>query len=110
MPRIVSTVHDPIALARTCRQLGLPPPAERSAQLDEAVFGWVVRLPGLRFPIVCDTLTGLIAYHPVDNAHDRFARIARFVLNYYDLRAQWRRDGEATASDGRLPVRAKKGT
>jgi hypothetical protein len=110
MPRIVSTVHDPIALARTCRRLGLPPPVERSVQLDAVVFGWVVRLPGLRFPIVCDTLTGLIAYHPVDNAPDRYTRIMHLILDYYDLRAQWRCDGETTASNGRRPVRAKQGT
>ncbi len=99
MPRISTTVHDAVALAATCRQLGLPPPLERAAHLDaEEVFGWVVRLPAVRFPVVCDTLTGLIAYHSFDNAHDRFAAILRFIHRYYDVRAKRRRAGNQTAS------------
>ncbi len=103
MPRIVTTAHDPFALAATCQRLGPPPPVERAVQLDEEVFGWVVRLPGLRFPIVCDTLTGLIAYHPLDNARDRYARIMRFVERFYDLRAALRR-GKHSATRNGCPV------
>jgi hypothetical protein len=91
---IVTTVHDPVALAVTCQRLGLPPPTEGTIQLDaEEVSGWIVRLPGVRHPIVCNILTGLVAYHSVDNAHDRIARIARFVLRYYDVRHQLSRAG-----------------
>jgi hypothetical protein len=92
MPRIVTTVHDPVALAATCRRLSLDPPTQRAVQLDaEEVSGWVVHLPGLIFPIVCDTLSGLIAYHARDNAFHRYARIMRFLERYYHLRAQLRR-------------------
>jgi hypothetical protein len=52
------------------------------------VFGWVVRLPGLRHPVACDTLTGLVAYHPADNAHDRFAHLIQFVHRCYDVQAE----------------------
>jgi hypothetical protein len=91
MPRVVTTVHDPAALAATCARLGLPPPVERAVRLDaEEVFGWVVRLGGLWHPVVCDTLTGLIAYHPQDNAFDRYAHLMRFVERYYDLRPRLR--------------------
>jgi hypothetical protein len=81
MPRIVTTVHDPVALAATCRRFGLSPPAEHSAQLDAEVFGWVVRLPGLRFPLVCDTLTGLIAYHGNRTSNRWKTKELREVLN-----------------------------
>jgi hypothetical protein len=92
MPRIVTTVHDPVALATTCRRLGLARPVEQAVQLDaEEVFGWVVRLPGLRYPVVCDTLTGLVAYHPLDNAHHRYLQIMRFIHRYYDVQAGLRR-------------------
>jgi hypothetical protein len=88
MPRIVTTVHDPAALAATCRRLGLPPPEEGGVRLDaEEVFGQVVRLTGLHGPLVCDTLTGLVAYHPYDNAFAPYHRIMRFILRYYDIRA-----------------------
>jgi hypothetical protein len=61
----------------------------------------VVRLGGLRHPVVCDTLTGLIAYHALDNAFDRYAHVMRFVECYNDLRPRLRR------SEGRTihPVR-----
>jgi hypothetical protein len=85
MPRIVTTLHDPFALAVTCRQLGLAPPVERAVRLNrEEVFGWVVRLPGLHGPLVCDTLTGLIAYDPRDNLHDRYVRAIDFIRRCYD--------------------------
>jgi hypothetical protein len=106
MPRIVTTVHDPVALAVTCRRLGLSPPIERTALLDEEVFGWVVRLSGLRFPIVCDTLSGLIAYHPVDNAYGRYAHIMRCVERYYDIRAELLRD-HRDARNGNPTIRTR---
>lgn len=84
MPYIVTSVHDPLALAATCRRFNLAPPAQGCIQLnDQEVTGWVVRLPGVRFPIVCNTLTGLIAYHPIDNAFGRYARLMKFVQRYY---------------------------
>jgi hypothetical protein len=93
MPRVITTVHNPAALAATCRALGLDPPVERAVRLDaDEVFGWVVPLRGLRFPIVCDTLTGLIAYHPLDNAFARYAHLMRFILRVYDFQARLRRE------------------
>jgi hypothetical protein len=93
MPRVVTDVHDSLALAALCDLLDLPPPVERSLWLNgEEVFGWVVRLKGLRYPVVCDTLTGLIAYHPQDNAFDRYAHLMRLIERYYDLRPKLQRD------------------
>src|SRR5262245_4699960 len=109
MPWIVTSVHDPVALAATCARLGLAPPVERAVPLDGAeVFGWVVRLPGVRFPIVCATLTGLVAYHRLDNAHDRYAQIMSFVHRYYDVRAKLRQGDRGTATRKRrrpVPMR-----
>jgi hypothetical protein len=98
MPRVVTTLHDPAALAAACRRLGLIPPAERAARLGgEEVFGWVVRLPGLRFPVVCDTLTGLVTYHAADNTHARYAHLMRFVRHCYDAQAERRQGNPAAA-------------
>jgi len=91
MPCIITTVHDPLALAATCRRLNLPPPQEGCAHLDDReASGWIVRLAGVRYPIVCDTLTGLIAYHPADNAFGPYARIMRFVYRVYAVQAERR--------------------
>ena len=98
MPRIVTTVHDPAALAATCRRLGLHPPEEGRVRLDaEEVFGWVVRLTGLHGPLVFNTLTGLVAYHPRDNAFAPYARIMRCILRYYDICAALRRGNTSAA-------------
>jgi hypothetical protein len=52
MPRVVTSMHDPSALAVLCDRLGLAPPVERSVWLDtEEVFGWVVLL-GDRGPAI----------------------------------------------------------
>src|SRR5262245_54185695 len=85
---VVTSIHDPTALAETCRQLGLPPPTRGSRRLgNQELSGWVIRLSGL-CPILCDTLSGLVLYQPLDNAHHRYARLMRFVERYYDVRAQ----------------------
>src|SRR5579871_613975 len=97
MPYIVTTVHDPAALAETCRRVGLPRPEEVSLHLDQLeASGWIVHLSGLHAPIVFDTLTGLVAYHPRDNAFVPFSRVMRFVLRYYDVRAKLRRPEQRT--------------
>jgi hypothetical protein len=98
MPRIVTSMHDRDALAATCRELGLSPPRQGSVTLEAgAVAGLVLHLPGVRFPIVCDLLTGLVAYHPLDNAFDRYERIVRSICCYYAVHARLRRSHSETA-------------
>lgn len=94
MPSIVTSIHDPLALLTACRQFGVPAPYEGSFLFDgRQVPGWVIRLRGVNLPIVCDTLTGLIAYHPRDNAFVPYQRIMRFVQAYYAVRHQLRQRG-----------------
>jgi hypothetical protein len=47
-----------------------------------------VPLRGLRYPIVCNTLAGLIAYHALDNAFGRYALLMRFLFRCYDVQPQ----------------------
>jgi hypothetical protein len=91
MPYVVTTLHDPHAVAAACRAQGLAAPREgtvRHAGLE--AFGWVVRLPGLRWPVAFDTLRGLVAYHPHDNAFFPYARLMHFVHRCYDSQARLR--------------------
>src|SRR4051812_18357271 len=91
---VVTTVHDPAALTATCRRLGLPPPVESSHRYgDREASGWVVRLPGLHSPVVCDTLRGLVAYDAHDNVPGRYGRLMHLIHRYDDVRAQRQRDG-----------------
>ena len=94
MPSIVTSIHDASALLATCRRQRMPAPYEGCIQLDgREVSGWVIRLRGVNLPIVCDTLTGLVAYHPRDNAFVPYQRIMRFVHAYYAIRHQLRQRG-----------------
>lgn len=102
MSSIITSIHDPAALAFTCRQLHLPPPENGSLVLnDREVHGWIVVVPGVRHPIVCNLQTGLIAYHPADNGFSRYARIMRFIYRYYEERARLRRHRPVMARKSR---------
>jgi hypothetical protein len=116
MPCIVTTIHNPNALATICRRLSFPAPTEGTVQLGtREVSGWLVRLPGVLYPIVCDTLSGLIAYHPSDNCFGRYARIMRFVHCYYAIHAEIRQlerhtgKGQTAHRMHRRPVLARQG-
>jgi hypothetical protein len=86
---IVTTVHDPIALAATCQCLGLRRPEQGCVHLaGKEASGWILHLPSLYAPLVFDTLTGLVFYHPRDNAFAPYACIMRFIRRYYDVRAK----------------------
>ena len=83
MPVIVTTMHDAAALRATCHRLSLDPPTEGSVWLgNRELFGWLVHLPGMYAPLVCDTLTGLVAYHHRDNEFRVYAHIMRFVHRF----------------------------
>jgi hypothetical protein len=92
MPRVVTAVHDPVALATLCELLGLPPLVGRVTRLNAGeVFAWVIRLGAGRHPVVCGTLTGLIACRPHGNAFGRYAHLMHFIERYYGLRPGLRR-------------------
>jgi hypothetical protein len=92
MPYVVTTLHDPRAVAAACRAQGLAAPREAGVRYPGLeAFGWVVRLPGLRWPVTCDTLRGLVGYHPQDNAFFPYARLMRFLYRCYDCQARLRR-------------------
>jgi hypothetical protein len=91
MPVFVTNIHDPNALDATCRRFGLPPPRYATSDHEhQRPAGWLVHVPGTLSPIVCNTLTGFVAYHIEDNVFSRYARIMRFIHLYYAVRHQRR--------------------
>jgi hypothetical protein len=89
MAYLVSNVHDPIALAAACEKRALPRPVESTVQIDgEEVFGWVVQIPGLSYPVVFNTLSGRISHHRLDGVRTRFAHLRDFLACYGRVRAQ----------------------
>lgn len=108
MPVIVSTMHDAQALFATCQRLGLQRPQQDTVWVgDREIFGWLVGVPGLNAPIICDLLTGLIAYHPRDNAFHRYRHIMHFVRRYYAVRAELRSPSRRTPCQLQFPRRRR---
>ena len=67
MPQIQTDVRDAEALRAACRQLGLPEPVLGAFPVGSAVAsGFAVRLPGWRYPVVCQLDTGLVQF---ENSH-----------------------------------------
>src|ERR1700685_3430590 len=97
MPRIITSLHDPIAITATCKRLPQSPPEEGILCLDDReAFGWIVHLPKPRFPITCNTLTAIIAYHLRDNRFGPNGHIIRFIYRCYGTQALRRRASAST--------------
>ena len=61
--KVTTQVKDAVAVAAACRRLGLAEPAVETVKLfTSEASGLAVRLPGWRFPILCDLASGLLQY------------------------------------------------
>ena len=67
---IQTEVRDPVAIRAACDRLALPPPVYGETQLYQGSrIGWAVQLPRWKYPAVCDTNTGEVAF---DNFEERW--------------------------------------
>jgi hypothetical protein len=106
---IRTEVRDPAAVAAACSRLGLPEPVAGTARLfsGEAT-GLLVRLPGWRYPLVCDTAAGEVRFDDYGGAWGRREELDRFLQRYAVEKAalEARRRGHAVAEqllpDGRI--------
>jgi hypothetical protein len=80
---IQTLVHDPAAVAAACQRLDLAPPRQGTARLYSGeAEGLLVQLPGWRYPVVIDTLSGAVRY---DNFAQRWGEqrhLDRFLQIY----------------------------
>ncbi len=68
---IQTEVRDPVAVRSACERLKLPQPTHGTFTLfTSTATGLGVQLPEWRYPVVCDTTTGQLAY---DNFGGRWA-------------------------------------
>jgi hypothetical protein len=113
---ITAQVHDPFAVAAACRRLGLAEPAQGTARLysGEAT-GLLVQLPGWQYPVVIDTLTGVIGYDNYGGCWGDPAQLGRFLQAYLVARAksEARRKSYAVSEqsfpDGRIKLTLTEG-
>lgn len=108
---IKTQVRDPLAVKSACARLQLPDPVHRKVRLftSEEV-GLAVELPGWRYPVVCQTMTGELKF---DNFGGRWGdprQIDRFLQIYAVemVKLQARRQGqtaiEQSLQDGAIRV------
>jgi hypothetical protein len=114
MSHIVSVqtkLYDPMAIAAACQRLNLAPPQQGTAQLytGEAT-GLMVQLPDWQFPIVIDTLTGVVHYDNYEGIWGAQEHLDHFLQLYAVERAKLeaRKKGysfsEQTLHDGSVKV------
>ena len=81
--QIQTEVRDPVAIRAACGRLALTEPVFGEAKLfSSSAVGWAVRLPGWRYPVVCDVTTAKIAF---DNYEGRWGdpkELGRFLQGY----------------------------
>jgi hypothetical protein len=76
-------LHDPAAVAAACQRLNLAPPQHGTAQLFSGeAEGLLVQLPGWQYPIVIDTLSGVIHYDNFEGRWGDQEQLDRFLHLY----------------------------
>jgi hypothetical protein len=80
---VVAEIRDPDAIVAACRRLGLAEPVYGSATLFEGqATGWLVKLPGWLYPIVCDTATGTVRFDNYNQAWGKQEQLDRLLQAY----------------------------
>lgn len=109
--RIRTQVRDAAAVTAAASRLELPPPETGTFALyASAATGLAVRLPGWRYPIVCQLAAGELAYDNFEGAWGERAQLDRFLQAYAieKTRLESRRSGyavtEAPLADGSVKL------
>ena len=109
--QIQTEVRDPVAIRAACGRLVLPEPVYGEAQLySSRAVGWAVRLPGWRYPVVCDVEAAKIAYDNFGGRWGEQRQLDRFLQGYAVERAriEARRKGhtvvEQALADGSIKL------
>lgn len=108
---IQTEVRDPTAVHAGCDRLRLPPPAFGTARLfNTEESGLLVRLPNWRYPLVCQTESGRLAYDNYRGAWGEQRELDRFLQAYavekarLEARKQGRDVQETTLADGTVQL------
>jgi hypothetical protein len=76
-------VHDPVAVAAACQRLNLAPPRQGTAALYSGeAEGLIVQLPGWQYPVVIDTLSGVVRYDNFQGYWGHQEHLDRFLQLY----------------------------
>ena len=108
---IKTEVRDPNALRLACRRNELDEPVHGTVKLfSSEVTGYQVQLPRWRYPIVCDTKSGEVAFDNYEGHWGDTVHLDRLIQAYATEKAliESRRQGhsvtEQTLSDGSIKL------
>ncbi len=80
---IQTEVRDLVAVRSACERLKLPPPTHGTFKLfTSTATGFGVQLPEWRYPVVCDTTTGQLAYDNFGGRWGEQQQLDRFLQGY----------------------------
>jgi hypothetical protein len=81
--RIQTQLRDPVAVQAACTRLGLAQPEQGAFQLySSTATGLAVRLPNWRYPVVCRTDVGELAFDNFHGAWGDIVQLHRFQQAY----------------------------
>jgi hypothetical protein len=113
---IETKIHDPAAVHAACQRLGLKPAVHGTAELFSGQeSGLIVELPGWQYPVVIDTLSGLVKYDNYGGEWGEQTRLDRFLQAYavekakLEARKQGYTVNERTLQDGSIKVQLIEG-
>ncbi len=108
---IQTEVRDPVAVRSACERLKLPQPAHGTFKLfTSTATGLGVQLPEWRYPVVCNTTTGQLAYDNFGGRWGEQQQLDRFLQGYAieKCRLEARRHGhtvtEQPLADGSIKL------
>jgi hypothetical protein len=102
---ITTEVRDAVALRAACRRLNIPEPKHETVRLfSSQATGHAVHLPGWRYPVVCNTSTGRLAFDNYEGRWGDRAELNRLLQRYAaeKTRIEARNQGH-TVSEQSLP-------
>ncbi|WP_417736918.1 DUF1257 domain-containing protein [Rosistilla oblonga] len=113
---IEAQVRDPEALRSSCRRLGLEAPVHQTIKLFSAeATGHCVQLPRWRYPVVCDTDTGIVHYDNYEGHWGEQTELDKLVQRYavektvIESRKQGYTVTEQTLADGSIKLSVQVG-
>lgn len=109
--QIETEVRDPVAIQAACQRLQLPNPELTLHKLfSTQVEGWGVKLPGWRYPVVCQITTGAVQFDNYGGRWGQQLQLDRFLQSYavekakLEARKQGHTVTEQSLSDGSIKL------
>jgi hypothetical protein len=113
---VEAKLHDIHALQAACQRLGLEQPTQGTTRLFSGeASGVLVKLPGWLYPVVIDTLTGLVRFDNYGERWGKQAELDRFLQAYAveKARLEAKKKGyqvsEQTLQDGSIRLQILEG-